>query len=56
MPFFYITRKVGQKYKYLKNKKDFEHEAKSIFHHFKGLSLTKIWELFGNCTCQEKLI
>ena len=32
--FFYITKKAGQKFKYLKNEKIFEHEIKSIFHHF----------------------
>ena len=33
-PFFYITKKSRQKYKYIKNEKSFYHEIKSIFHHF----------------------
>ena len=33
-PFFYITKKSGQKCKHLKNKKSFKHEIKNIFHHF----------------------
>ena len=33
-PFFYITKKSGQKCKYLKNEKSFKHEIKTIFHHF----------------------
>ena len=33
-PFFYITKKLRQKCKYLKNEKKFYHEIKSIFHHF----------------------
>ena len=33
-PFFYITKKLRQKCKYLKNEKKFYHEIKSIFYHF----------------------
>ena len=29
-----LTSRLGQKYKYLKNEKNFYHEIKSIFHHF----------------------
>ena len=36
-PFLYITKKAGQKRKYLKNERSFQHEIKIIFHHFKGL-------------------
>ena len=32
-PFFYLTKKAGQKRKYLKNKKSFKYEIKSIFCH-----------------------
>ena len=47
--FFYITKKSGQNCKYLKNKKSFKHEIKSIFHHFlKGFQnwqrLFQTWE------------
>ena len=31
---FYITKKSGQKYTYLKNGKSFQHEIQSIFHQF----------------------
>ena len=33
-PFFYITKKSWQKFKYLENKKSFKHEIKSIFPQF----------------------
>ena len=33
-PFFYITKKSGQKCNYLKNEKNFKHEIKSIFDYF----------------------
>ena len=33
-PFSYITKMLGQKCKYLKNKKSSKHETKSIFHHY----------------------
>ena len=33
-PFFYMTKKSRQKFKYLKNKKSFQGEAKNIFHPF----------------------
>ena len=39
--FFYMIKKSRQKSKYLKNKKSFSGKLKSIFHHFKGLSLAK---------------
>ena len=32
--FFYMTKKSRQKFKYLENKKRFQGEIKSIFHHF----------------------
>ena len=42
-PFFYITKKSEQKYKYLKKKKSFKHKIKSIFIIFKGfLFLTEV--------------
>ena len=34
-PFFNMTKKSGPKCKYLKNERNFQHEIKSIFHHFK---------------------
>ena len=39
--------KKGQKFKYLKNEKSFQHEIKSIFHHFKGLSSKQIKTTFS---------
>ena len=33
-PFFYMTRKGRQKFKYLGNEKNFWGEIKTIFHHF----------------------
>ena len=36
-----MTKKSRQKFKYLKNKKSFYGEIKSIFHNFKGLSVAK---------------
>ena len=32
--FLYMTEKSKQKFKYLENKKGFQDEIKSIFHHF----------------------
>ena len=40
-PFFYITKKSIQKFKYFKNKKSFSHEIKSIFIIFKGFSVVR---------------
>ena len=40
-PFCYMTKKSRQKLKYLENEKSFWGEIKSIFHHFKGLSIAK---------------
>ena len=31
-PFFYMNKMSQQKFKYLKNKKNFSHEIKSTFH------------------------
>ena len=39
--FLYMTEKSKQKFKYLENKKSFQDEIKSIFHHFKGISIVK---------------
>ena len=33
-PFFYMTEKSRQKFKYLENENSFQDEIKSIFHHF----------------------
>ena len=48
---FCITKKLGQKRKYLKNENIFQHEIKSIFSTFKVLSLKSqqkiIEKLFG---------
>ena len=44
--FFYVTRKSGQKFKYLENEKSFKDEIKCIFHDFKGLSLKQIKQIF----------
>ena len=33
-PFFYMTKKLRQKFKYLQNKKKFIGEIKIIVHHF----------------------
>ena len=33
-PLFYMTKKSGQKRKYLTKEKSFQHEIKSIFHQF----------------------
>ena len=33
-PFFYISKKLRQKFRYLENEKSFSDETKSIFHHF----------------------
>ena len=43
-PFFYITKKSGQQFKYLKSGKSFSHEVKSIFQ--KGPSLKQIKTTF----------
>ena len=39
--FCYMTKMSRQKLKYLENEKNFWSEIKSIFHHFKGLSVAK---------------
>ena len=44
--FSYITKKSWRKLKYLKNEKSFWDGIKSIFHHFKGLSMKQITETF----------
>ena len=36
-----MTKKSRQKFKHPKNEKSFNGEIKSIFHHFKGLSVAK---------------
>ena len=36
-----MTKNSGQKLKYLENEKSFQREIKSIFHHFKGLSVAR---------------
>ena len=47
-PFFYMTRKLRQKFKYLKNKKSFQCEIKKTFFiNFKGISIPK------NCLRRE---
>ena len=33
-PFFYLTEKLRQEFKYLENEKSFQDEIKSIFHYF----------------------
>ena len=33
-PFFYMTKKSGQKFKYLENEKSFSSKTKSVLHHF----------------------
>ena len=38
---FFMNKKSRQKFKYLKNKDSFKGKIKSIFHHFKGLSVVK---------------
>ena len=38
---FYMTKKSRQKFKYLGNEKSIYGEPKSIFHHFKRLSVLK---------------
>ena len=40
-PFFYLTKKSRQKFKYLENKKSFKDEKKSFFINFKELSVAK---------------
>ena len=32
-PFSYMTKKSGEKFKYIKNIKTFQHEIKTIFHY-----------------------
>ena len=39
-----MTKKLGEKFKYLVNEKSFYDEIKSIFNIFKGLSLKQIKE------------
>ena len=44
--FFYMTKRSGQKFKYLEDEKTFKDEIKCIFHDFKGLSLKQIKQIF----------
>ena len=44
--FFYMTKRSGQKFKYLEDEKTFKDEIKCIFHDFKGLSLKQIKQFF----------
>ena len=41
-----MTKKSIQKFKYLENEKSFQEEIQRIFHHFKGLSLKQINQIF----------
>ena len=43
-PFFYMTKKSRQKFKYLENEKSFKGETRGIFQHFKELCL-KLFQL-----------
>ena len=45
-PFFYMTKKSRQKFKYLENGKSFQDEIKSIFIILKGLSMKQTIEFF----------
>ena len=38
-----MAKNSRQKFKYVENKKSFKGEIKGIFHHFKGLSVGKIF-------------
>ena len=40
-PVFFMAKKSRQNFKYLKNKKSFQGDVKSIFHHFKRLLVAK---------------
>ena len=40
-PFFYITKELRQRFKYLENEKSFSGETKSIFRIFKELPVAK---------------
>ena len=42
-PLFYMTGNSRQKFKYFENQKSFQGEIRSIFHHFKRLSVAKNW-------------
>ena len=41
-----MTKRSGQKFKYLEDEKTFKDEIKCIFHDFKGLSLKQIKQFF----------
>ena len=41
-----MTKRSGQKFKYLENEKTFKDEIKCIFYDFKGLSLKQIKQIF----------
>ena len=41
-----MTKRSGQKFKYLEDEKTFKDEIKCIFHDFKGLSLKQIKQIF----------
>ena len=44
--FSYMAKKSWQKRKYLDNEKSFKDGIKSVFHHFKGLSVKQITQTF----------
>ena len=46
-PLFCITKKSGQKCKYLKDEKSFPNKLKSIFHHFWRAFIEKNFKKFG---------
>ena len=48
-PFLYMTKNLGQEFKYLKNEKSFKIKLRSLFITFKGLSLKQI-----KPTCQKR--
>ena len=61
-PLFYMTKRPRQKFKYLKNKKSFQVEIKSIFHHFQTwewafrllYSSFSIWSIFDVLSAKTK--
>ena len=56
-PFFYMTKKWRQNFKYLEKEKSFQGEIKSIFHYFYrafgGQRLTQTWECAFNDSHRE---
>ena len=55
-PFFYMTKKLRQKFKYLENGKNFKHEIKSIFHICQWWIVTLRYQIWSDPSYWKRVI